>query len=268
MEIIEGFNCYSPLLARTNDGFSPDSFERLSRIENKNFWFASRNRIIRYFVNKAASETRVEKYFDFLEIGCGTGYVLQGLKGVKNIQLVGSEIHVEGLKYAREKLPEVELIQLDARTIPFRDKFHAIGAFDVLEHITEDELVLENIFGALRQGGYLYITVPQYMFMWSYFDDIAFHKRRYSKAELLRKVKNSGFKIKYCGGFVFTLFPLMVLSRFIRQGKMPENENNELEVGAFANAILSIFMIMDEWLMKTGLQLPWGGSLILVAQKS
>ncbi len=107
------------------------------------------------------------------------------------------------------------------------------------------------------------------MFMWSYLDDISFHKRRYSRKELIRKVKAAGFKIKYCGGFVFSLFPLMLLMRIIKKNKEVSSNTNspELEITPIFNSLLSTFMRFDEWLIRQGLNLPFGGSLILVAQK-
>ena len=77
---------------------------------------------------------------------------------------------IEGFK------PEVEFIQLYARQIPFDKEFDAIGAFDVIEHISEDELVISNCYKALKPRVHIYISVPQYMFMWSYVDDFAYHK--------------------------------------------------------------------------------------------
>ena len=58
-----------------------------------------------------------------LEIGCGTGYVLKGLEDkFINYQLVGSEIHIEGIKFAKERLQKVEFIQLDATKMPFENQ--------------------------------------------------------------------------------------------------------------------------------------------------
>lgn len=86
-----------------------------------------------------------------MEIGCGTGYVLSGLSASTDFQLSGSDIHVEGLKYAKQRVPSAEFIQMDATEMPFETEFDAIGAFDVLEHISDDELALKNIHKSLCQ---------------------------------------------------------------------------------------------------------------------
>ena len=64
---------------------------------------------------------------------------------------------------------------MDARRIPFEDEFDVIGAFDVLEHIKEDEQVLVQMHRAVKSGGGIMLTVPQHMFLWSEQDVQAHH---------------------------------------------------------------------------------------------
>ncbi len=264
-EIIDGFRCYSPKLAISNNGFSADSFSFLRQVEENNFWFKVRNRILIGLIKKYSGKSGNKK---LLEIGCGTGYVLSGLSASTDFQLSGSDIHVEGLKYAKQRVPSAEFIQMDATEMPFETEFDAIGAFDVLEHISDDELALKNIHKSLCQEGVLYISVPQYMFMWSSLDEISFHKRRYSKTELISKVSAAGFKIEYCGSFVFSLFPLMVVSRFLLQKKeKAASGNEEFKINKFLNAALESVLSLDGFLIKSGFRLPFGGSLIIVARK-
>lgn len=268
-EIIDGIKCYSPDNAFNNDGFNIESFGNLFRLEERNFWFRARNRILQMLVKKNLNE---DKKTTYLEIGCGTGYVLSGLNKLNNLTLIGSEIYIEGLKYAKKRLPEVDFIQLDAANIPFNNELDAIGAFDVLEHITEDELVMENVFKALKKDGLFFITVPQYMFMWSSADEIACHKRRYSKKEIINKLEKAGFSIKFLSSFVFSLFPLMVISRFIK-GKDKSNqktgskEYNELNLNPIINKIFEYILYIDVFLIRIGIKLPFGGSLVVIGKK-
>ena len=113
------------------------------RAEHQNFWFRSRNRIIRKLIARLSSG---KPSFDFLEIGCGTGYVLKGLTGLPNLKLEGAEIFLEGLKYTRNRVPGIDVMQLDATNMPFQSHYDAIGAFDVIEHIEQDELVMRQVW--------------------------------------------------------------------------------------------------------------------------
>ena len=270
--VVDGFKCYAPELAEENGDFDAESFEFLYAIENTNFWFVSRNKVIKSLVEKYLDKD-FSRQNKFLEIGCGTGYVLKGLSGVPNLELEGAEIYLNGLKFARSRLPDMNLIQLDATKLPFKKTYNAIGAFDVLEHITEDELVMKNIYDALKVDGYFFITVPQYNWMWSKTDDYACHKRRYSRKELVTKLQSKGFKIEYISSFMFTLFPLMIFSRFVTGKKsIAKDEHNkqppELNLNPVLNAVLRCMMRLDELLIGLRISLPFGGSLVVVAKKA
>src|SRR4030095_1631809 len=100
-----------------------------------------------------------------------------------------------------------------ARRIPFRGEFDVIGAFDVLEHIKEDEEVLAQMYQATRPRGGVLLTVPQHSFLWSEVDDYSRHVRRYSASELKAKVKRAGFETLRTTSFVSLLLPVMFISR-------------------------------------------------------
>ena len=268
---INNIKCYAPDLANENSEYPKDVFKILFKTESTNFWFVSRNKIIqglfRKYLGKQTSKV--------LEIGCGTGYVLKGLQETfSNYELVGSEIHLEGIKFAKERLPNVNFIQLDATKIPFENQYDAIGAFDVLEHIDEDELVMQQVHKALKDGGLFFISVPQYQWMWSINDDIAYHKRRYSRKELKEKLSNSGFEVIYISSFVFMLFPFMYFSRLFKANKSNEitdeiiiKEMNELQLNPLLNKLFTLFMSIDVFFIRYKISLPFGGSLISVARK-
>ncbi len=265
---IQGFKCYAPELAISNEDFPVEGFEILFQKEEQNFWFQSRNQVILSLFTKYTSIQNAT----FLEIGCGTGFVLRAIGQSGNHRVSGAEIHVEGLKFARIRLPEVELIQLDATRMPFENAYDAIGAFDVLEHITEDEQVMKEVHKALKPGGHFYITVPQYPWMWSYLDDLAYHKRRYTRKELKQKLVDAGFEVAYIGSFVFSLFPAMVASRLLKKDKADNQNNqaniaNEFNIPDWLNSLFRSLLRIDEWLIAHGISLPFGGSLVAVGKK-
>src|SRR5438128_805680 len=144
-----------------------------------------------YMGRYEATAHPIRNYFpdakSFLEVGCGTGFVLAGIhEKFPAMRLAGSEIFADGLAIAKKRVPNSELYQMDARGISFEDEFDVVGAFDVLEHVIEDEDVLVQIFNAAQPGGGLLITVPQHRFLWSASDQYAMHRRRYNRAELRR----------------------------------------------------------------------------------
>jgi len=261
---LEGYLCFSPELARVNDGFRAESFRDLFVLEDQNFWFTSRNCLIVWALQKYFPQAR-----NFLEIGCGTGYVLSGIQKLNpNLTLSGSEIYVNGLEFTSQRLNNIELFQMDARKMPFDNEFDVIGAFDVIEHIPEDELVLSEAFRSLNPGGGILITVPQHPFMWSITDDYACHVRRYTAEELRRKVERAGFKVERMTSFVSLLLPLMLISRLrSRTQKEKFDPGGELKVNPVLNKSLECILSFERLFIKAGVSFPFGGSLLLVGRK-
>jgi SAM-dependent methyltransferase len=206
-----------------------------------------------------------------LEVGCGTGFVLQRLAAEGRYELTGLEEHLAGLRYARARLPSVAFVQADARDLPYESAFDAVGAFDVIEHVGEDAAVLTSIHRALKPGGIVVLTVPQHNWLWSATDEQAMHKRRYTRRDLSAKLVAAGFEILLCTSFVTTLLPVMYLSRLAKRRRAvtsAETDLYELEISPAANAVCSAAMRIDEALIGLGLSLPAGGSLLAVARKT
>jgi SAM-dependent methyltransferase len=261
---IEGHFSFAPELAKESEGFEASYFARLAQLEAGNFWFKSRNRLLiwalqRYFPNAK----------NFLEIGCGTGFVLSGIREVfPKLILSGSEIFSEGLNFAAERLPGVELLQMDARRIPFREEFDVIGAFDVLEHVKEDEKVLEQMYQATRARGGIMLTVPQHSFLWSDADEYARHVRRYSARDLRVKVERAGFEVLRVTSFVSLLLPLMLISRLKLRSKQSYDPSAEITLSRPVNAIFEQILAVERAMIRLGVSFPIGGSLLLIGRRS
>ena len=264
-ELIDGRLAFAPELAREGEGFEPEYFARLADQEAGNFWFRARNRLLIW---------ALERYFpaaqNVLEIGCGTGFVLSGLRvAFPKLILSGSEVFSEGLGFAAARLPGVELFQMDARRIPFREEFDLIGAFDVLEHIEQDELVLSQMYEATRKGGGILVTVPQHRFLWSASDEFARHVRRYTASELIDKVSNAGFEVLRITSFVSLLLPLLMLSRIKQRRSSKEfDPDAELAISAPVNTSLEKILAVERTMIRSGLSLPAGGSILLAARRN
>ncbi|MDO3435263.1 class I SAM-dependent methyltransferase [Rhizobium sp. CBN3] len=262
---IGGIAAYAPQFANQGGGFEASYFKVLSELEATNFWFRSRNDLILWALGKYHP-----KFRSFLEIGCGTGFVLSGVTGkYPEAEIFGSEIFIEGLRFASQRLPNARLMQMDARAIPFAEEFDAIGAFDVLEHIEEDETVLQQMHAALKPKGTLLVTVPQHPWLWSPLDDYAHHCRRYTASELNRKVTAAGFTILRNTSFVSFLLPAMLASRLLSRNKSVDeiDVRTEMQLPSLLNNAFRWILRAESALIGTGLDFPLGGSRLLVARK-
>jgi SAM-dependent methyltransferase len=261
----DGIPIFAPALADTISGVNPAVFEPLAQRENNNFWFVPRNRLIagllgRYFPTAEC----------IMEVGCGSGFVLSATAHIKPWRrLVASELHPSGLAIARARLGRrAEFVQMDARSIPAREVFDVIGAFDVLEHIEDDAAVLAAMYRALRAEGGILLTVPQHPWLWSSADECALHVRRYRRGELEQKVRAAGFSVLFSGSYTALLLPLMAVSRWAGSGGKSDSIGREFELPTIANALLRAILQLEVTLTLAGLRFPAGGSRVIVAVKS
>jgi ubiquinone/menaquinone biosynthesis C-methylase UbiE len=262
---IGGLVAFAPEMAENNDYYDSGHHRRLATFEAGNFWFRARNELILWALNKFFPHAQT-----MLEVGCGTGFVLKALEDSRpEGRLVGTEIHVSGLEVAKRRVTaRTELIQLDATSLPFRDEFDVAGVFDVIEHISDDERVLREIAKALKAEGGLLVSVPHHAFLWSEFDEISKHVRRYSTGELTEKLRRCGFEIVFVTSFASLLLPLMVLSRRIHHGKDEELHFRPFLIPRWINFLFEKVLGFERFLIKTGVRFPFGGSLFLVARKA
>ena len=247
----------------THTPFPKHQFEILAQCETTHWWFCARKKLIIWILKKFT-----QPFSNFQEVGCGTGFILQAIsKSFPAAQLKGSEYYPEGLVFARNRLPMVHLVCEDARLIDENGFWDVIGSFDVLEHIEEDELVLMNLCKALRVGGKLVVSVPQHPSLWSHQDEGAGHVRRYTRNELVDKIQCTGLDVKYVTSFVFFLAPLMWLSRMWNRKNTSSDPMREFNIPRGLNLALEAVMFVELGLIKVGLTFPYGGSLIVVAEK-
>lgn len=261
--IEQGMPLLAPLLAGEVEGFDPAAFKMLAASEDGHFWFESRNRLIVHALRRWFPDMR-----RYMEVGCGTGCVLAAVRcAFPQAHITASEVLAAGLPFALARAPGVELLQLDARALPYESEFDVIGAYDVLEHISEDETVLAQFRLALKDGGGVVLCVPQHPTLWSSQDDLAQHKRRYRSGELEAKLRSAGFTVLYTTSFMTVLLPLLWFSRRRKNSKAAPlaQAHAELAPPPIMNSLLSGLLAVERALLRTGARLPIGSSRLVVA---
>lgn len=251
-----------PEASTVRTGYDPSLFERMAAIEPTSFWFRGRNKVILSALDRWFPDAR-----SFLEVGCGTGYVLSAIVGARrNLEAVGAELFPEGLRVARRRLKGVPLVQMDARSLNVDGAFDVVGAFDVLEHIDHDEDALRSMLKALRPGGGLVATVPQHRWLWSQADEFAGHARRYKRRELTRRMLGAGFELLWTTSFVTLLLPVVTTSRLVASQHSYSLER-EFGLPRQIDWLCERTLDLERAALSRGVSVPVGGSLLVVAQR-
>lgn len=247
-----------------HEDYNVKGLDKLYVQEEKHFWFLARKFFILQNFRKY-----IDKNSKIIEVGAGTGNVSRNLQknGYENI-CVG-EMHINGLKYAKSYGIK-ECYQFDLLNIPFEKEFDTVCMFDVLEHIERDNLALQNVHKMLNERGNIVLTVPSHMWLWNRDDTIAGHKRRYTKKDLLEKLKENGFEIVIARYFFIFITPLLFLRRVLNKDNRSKVKDEELNKDISINPNLSkilLFISNIENRINKFLPNKFGGSLFIIARK-
>lgn len=96
-----------------------------------------------------------------LDVGCGTGEVLQGLSTLGYKHLYGVDISEEMVKIARKKSPNAKICRASAHSLPYNDSsFDAVLFVSVFHHFPEQLDALSEAKRILKKDGLLYLCEP------------------------------------------------------------------------------------------------------------
>lgn len=151
---------------------------------------------------------------EVLEIGSGAGNI-SGFFLEDNYHITLTDIRKNYCQKLKNKFPASPnlrgVVKMDLADPEF-EKTHApiLGAFDtvfalnVVEHIQNDLLALQNSRKLLKPGGNLIVLVPSYGWLYNGFDIGLGHYRRYTKKSLSRVFEEAEFNIIHSQYFNFT----------------------------------------------------------------
>jgi SAM-dependent methyltransferase len=112
---------------------------------------------------------------------------------------------IAGTHFMDISAPAIE--QLNARggigtvgeisTLPFPDQqFDLVCAFDVIEHVHDDQQLFREVSRVLKDGAFLIFAVPLHASLWTEFDDWVGHVRRYAPPELEALIKGNQLAVE------------------------------------------------------------------------
>ncbi len=240
--------------------------------EDRHWWFASRTRALLNMMDREVPSRDLK----VLDVGCGAGNMIHHLS--RYGQVKGVEIDPRPVAVAHRRGYDVDLGDA-TQGLNYQDaSFDTVSALDVIEHNEDDMSILREIHRVLKPGGHAVITVPAFMWLWSHNDDINAHLRRYTAAELRRKLQEAGFRMRRMTYNNFFVFPMAAALILLRRGSdsQPELASHHLSedeyqvemepVSPALNAILTVVGWVEAQVLRL-LSLPVGTSIIAIAEK-
>ena len=201
-----------------------------------------------------------------LDAGCGTGGLLRRLaREVPVAVTLGLDADETACRWAAEKSGR-PVCTGSVNTLPFHDAaFATIVSVDVLCHRGVDQMrALEQFYRCLAAGGLLILNLPAYRWLMSRHDKAVDNVLRYTRTEIIGLLRAAGFRPLFVSYWNMILFPLVVVTRKLVGGGSRSDVRLQ---PAFVDALCRAATICERGLMRAGLHLPFGSSVLAVAAK-
>ena len=214
----------------------------------------TRQRILLRFVRKYLTSGKV------IDIGCGDGKFLADLN-----RHYGQRLTYEAAEISREALEIIDrlgfisnsyLVDITrSETLP-ASQYDGVIASEVLEHIDDWKLAINNLSGIIKPGGYMFITVPSLMKHLSIHDEFAHHFRRFEIGEIENELARCGFEVKesLCWGWpMYALYYSLLLKKV--QPETVMNSSNRFLKNMVSFILYYLFFVDDLFPTRNGRRL-------------
>ncbi|MBS1710425.1 MAG: methyltransferase domain-containing protein [Armatimonadetes bacterium] len=238
---------------------NPGEYRKMRDLEDHYWWFVSRRELALSLLDHHVGDQPL-----ILDVGCGTGAVLTelGRRGTA----VGVDLSHDALSFSKSRGLAL-LVYANAEQLPFADAtFDAVVSLDTIEHVPGHEAAAAEVFRVLKPGGVFVMNVPAFAWLWGPHDIALMHQRRYTRAMVRGLLADSGFTILKLSYSVFLLFPAVVARRLAEKMQGGEPKVKLPRFSPFWNRLLLAVMRLEAALFRR-MDLPWGSSVVCVAQK-
>ncbi|MGQ0541332.1 MAG: class I SAM-dependent methyltransferase [Blastocatellia bacterium] len=236
----------------------------MGRVEDSHWWFVGRRSILESFLETIVHSPKPQAPgLRILDVGCGTGANLEMLAQYGSAE--GVDVSDDALEFCRQKGLSVQ--KGLAETLPYDDEtFDITTALDVVEHLDDDIAGLKEMYRVTKTGGYSLIFVPAFMWLWGVQDDVSNHRIRYTKKQIVERLKKAGYSVERATYANWTFFTPILGGRVLMRltGIKPESENN-INISALNGVFGKIFSAERIWLKN--FNFPFGVSIVVVARR-
>jgi len=246
---------------------NPAELLNIVQNERDHWWYRGMRSILSCLLERHVQGRQVNYVLD---AGCGTGYTAHWLQTLWPRKVVLADIESLALTLAKG-LGASELVQTDISRLPFASaQFDLILSLDVLVHVPrgEEDRCLSEFFRALKPGGLAVMRVAALNALRSRHSEFIDEKQRFTRKRLMRSTAEAGFRVLRCTYANCLLLPVALAKFRIWERLVQTPPASGVEQLPRPVAALFYFCLAVEsrWI-RSGLDLPLGQSLLLIAEK-
>lgn len=173
----------------------------------------------RFAVLRQLAYGRIENATEMADIGCGHGLLQRQIEEASGRPVTGFDLNEAALKQNVSQISKVYCYDIFQARQELRQRFDLIFLFDVLEHITDEDVFLRALLFHLAPGGYLIINVPAGQWAYSQYDRAAGHVRRYTIKTLREAPFRNGLELKQWSYWGLPLLPSLLVRKVWLMGQ-------------------------------------------------
>ncbi|MFT3744907.1 MAG: methyltransferase domain-containing protein [Pyrinomonadaceae bacterium] len=232
------------------------------------FWFKWRFEAFLQMVKSL--KIPIDQPLKVLDVGAGSGVVRTQVETATKWNVDITDLHLEALRSSAAGRGTTYYYDILERKPEWEAKYDAIILFDVLEHIESTAEFIDAILFHIKAGGYLFINVPALPVLYSRYDEVQGHYRRYKIDTLAAEFADSLVDILDIRYWGWLNLPLLLVRRFWLRYFSNNTSDEEVYRRGFSppgNAVNAAFLKM----MRVEFFLPSqkiaGSSILLTARK-
>jgi SAM-dependent methyltransferase len=241
-------------------------YDNLAALEREHWYYSGKRRLVREWIARVQPPRSADV---LLDCGAGTGLFAKEMESQCRVLVLDN--HEEALRMLHARFRPDQVLSLAGDQVPLPDSsLDYVTALDVLEHVPDDAAVVRGFHRLLKPGGLVLITVPASMALWSDWDVVLHHFRRYDRRQLCALFPSDDWECVHVNYTNFLAFPAVWAMRRWRgwrtkPGALRASVRSEDKIPPrWLNAALrSIFARTAHWRTP----MPFGVSLLLVARR-
>lgn len=235
--------------------------QELIELEERYWWHVSKRRLVADLLRRFAPAPG-----NLVEGGVGSARNLREWEQM-GYRAEGFDLMPESVDHACQRGLTARVHDLEQPWPVEAESCQAVVLLDVIEHTAQPETVLRHAADALASGGCTIVTVPAYPSLYSEWDRLLGHYRRYTRHELKREAREAGLTVEWLSHWNSVSLPPALILRTLERLTKGRKETEFPRVSPVVNALLSGGLSLERRLLSL-CRIPCGLSLAAVLQKS
>lgn len=204
-----------------------------------------------------------------LDVGCGTGVFRSQIEAATAWDVDATDLDYNALRQAKPGRGRILYYDILEEKAELKENYDVLMLFDVLEHIEQTQPFIKALLHHLKLGGHLLVNVPALQSLYSRYDEIAGHCKRYTRETLKKEFQAFSLQVKDVRYWGLSNVPV-IFARKLWLLFSPEQAPEEViqqgfkPPGRLANEAFLQLMRLEMMMTKRP---PLGSSVLMIGEK-